>query len=575
MTDDVVQVAERLDRIEAALSALDARLGALERTTAAWVTTPAQAPPVVDAAAPPALGAGDLAPTAFESGLVLPLLGRTFIVFGGAFLLRALTDAGRLPHAAGIVLGLLYACALIGASGRAAGRGQRLSAAFHALAASTIGLPVAWEATTRFAFVTPPMAMGLVGAFVAIALAVAWVHRIQSLAGFATVGGVVTIAGLVMVVGGIAAGTLVLILMGFATLWLGYDRDWHWMRWPAAIVANLAVIEIATRAVRPGRPEAPAVAIALQLLLLGGYLAMIALRTLVKGRLVIPFEVVQTVAVLAVGLGGAVSVAQRVGTGELALGAVALALGAGCYGAAFAFVDRHQGLGENFYFYATLALVLTLTGASVVLAPHALAVALSGLAVLAAVMANRFARVALVLHCAVYVTMAAGISGLFAAAVVAFTGTPVEGWPSLASPAWIALVAAGASLAVAAPARDALLTKVPRVVVALVVVSGCGTAVVLVMAPLFAGMPAAPGPLAMLRAVVLAAAAVVLALATRHERGADLGRLLYPALVVFAVKLVAEDVRLAEAGTLVVSLGLFGIALLAAPRLARRTPAVT
>jgi hypothetical protein len=184
--------------------------------------------------------------------------------------------------------------------------------------------------------------------------------------------------------------------------------------------------------------------------------------------------VVQTVAVLAIGLGGAVSVAQRVGTGELALGAVALALGAGCYGAALAFVDRHQGLGENFYFYATLALVLTLTGASVVLSPPALVVALSGLAVLAAVLANRFARVALVLHCAVYVTMAAGISGLFAAAFVAFTGTPVDGWPSLAPPAWIALVAAGTSLAVAAPARDALLTKVPRVVVALVVVSGCG-----------------------------------------------------------------------------------------------------
>lgn len=124
------------------------------------------------------------------------------------------------------------------------------------------------------------------------------------------------------------------------------------------------------------------------------------MRTLVKGRLVIPFEMVQTVAVLAVGLGGAVNVAQAVGTGALALGAVALALGAGCYGAAFAFVDRRQGLGENFYFYATLALVLTLTGTSVVLSPGPWAVALSGLAVLAAVMANRFARVALVLHCA-------------------------------------------------------------------------------------------------------------------------------------------------------------------------------
>jgi hypothetical protein len=35
-------------------------------------------------------------------------LGRSFIILGGAFLLRALTDAGAWPPGVGVALGLLY-----------------------------------------------------------------------------------------------------------------------------------------------------------------------------------------------------------------------------------------------------------------------------------------------------------------------------------------------------------------------------------------------------------------------------------------------------------------------------------
>ena len=111
--------------------------------------------------------------------------------------------------------------------------------------------------------------------------------------------------------------------------------------------------------------------------------------------------------------------------------------------------------------------------------------------------------------------------------------------------------------------------------VALIVVAGAGGAVVLAIAPALAGSPAAPGTLAMLRTADSRRRRLVLAIATRNERAADLGRLLYPALALCAVKLVVEDFRYAEAGTLFVSLALFGIALVAAPRLARRRPVVT
>ncbi len=513
------------------------------------------------------------ASTAFETGLVLPLIGRTFIVFGGAFLLRALTDGGQLPLVAGVSLGLLYAIACVVAAGRAAASGRRLSAMFHGVAGVSIGLPVIWEASTGFKLFAPAVGVAMVAMFVGFALVVAWYRRIQSLAGTATVGGIVILCALVIATGAIAPATLALILLGFATLWLGYDCDWHWMRWPAGLMADLAVLEIATRAMRPNNPEAPGVVIALQLLLLGGYLAIIASRTLVKGRLVIPFEVIQTLGVLLVGLGGAVAVAHRVGTGEVALGIAGVALGAGSYGAAFAFVGRRQGLGENFYFYATLGLVLTLTGLAVVLPRLELVMAFSVLAVLTAWLAARFARLALVLHSAVYGTMAAGVSGLLANAAVAFVGSPASSWPLLGLPGWVALAAVGLCIAVPRPTLDGsprLVTRGPRTVLALLLVAGCGAAVMAAVAPAIAGVPPEPGVLATVRTAVLAAAAIVLAVATRHERLAELGGLLYPVLALGGLKLVMEDFRYSHAGTLFVALALFGVALVAAPRLARR-----
>ena len=509
----------------------------------------------------------------FETGLVLPLVGRTFIVFGGAFLLRALTDGGQLPLVAGVTLGLLFAIAGVLAAERAAAKGQRLSAMFHGVAGVSIGLPVIWEASTTFKLLSPAAGVATVGAFVALALVVGWYRRIQSLAGMATMGAIAILSALVIATGAIAPATLALILLGFATLWLGYDCDWHWMRWPAAMFADLAVIEIATRAVRTENPESPVVTMALQLLLLGGYLAMFATRTMVKGRLVIPFEVVQTLGVLLVGLGGAVAVAHSVGTGEVALGVAGVLLGAGGYGAAFAFVGRRQGLGENFYFYATLALVLTLTGLAVVLPRTQLVMAFAVLAVLTAWLAARFARLALVLHSAVYATMAAGVSGLMASAMVAFVGTPSSPWPLVGLSGWIALAAVGVCVSVPCPVTDGsprAVTSGPRMVLAVLLVAGCGAVIMAVVAPLVAGMPPEAGVLATLRTAVLAGAAIVLALATRSARLAEVGRLLYPVLALGGLKLVIEDFRYSHAGTLFVALALFGVALVAAPRLARR-----
>jgi len=107
-----------------------------------------------------------------------------------------------------------------------------------------------------------------------------------------------------------------------------------WLRWPSALVADLAVVGLTVRVLNAQQLERPDAVIAVQLLLLAAYLGSFASRTLVRGRAVIPFEVIQTMAVLAVGLGGAVMVAHRSGAGEFALGTASAALGLGGYAAA-------------------------------------------------------------------------------------------------------------------------------------------------------------------------------------------------------------------------------------------------
>ena len=107
-------------------------------------------------------------------------------------------------------------------------------------------------------------------------------------------------------------------------------------------------------------------------------------------------------------------------------------------------------------------------------------------------------------------------------------------------------------------------------VLAVLLVVGCGAAVMAAVAPAIVGMPPEAGVLATVRTAVLACAAILLAVATRFERLAELGRLLYPVLALGGLKLVIEDFRYSHAGTLFVALALFGIALVAAPRLARR-----
>jgi len=569
MNQELARIEERLQQLEQAVAALNRRMRALEAGVPTVTGTESANEP---GAAPPTTAPAVTSEVSDLSAL-LSLAGRTFIVFGGAFLLRALTSSGQLHRGVGIVVGLIYAVAWLAVADRAAAGGRRLSSSFHGVAAIMIGFPLLWEASTRFGFLSPPASAGALAALTGLALAVARRRRLRLLAGLAMLGGLVTTLGLVATTGQFIPFTLMLTLIGVATLWLGYDPDWYWLGWLPAFVVDGVLAGMAIAELRAESVERPGTVLATQAFFLAVYLGSVAARTLLRRRAVIPFEVVQTLAAITVGLGGAVAVAHASGSSETAIGVASAILGGGSYAAAFACSRSRRELRVNFDFYATLALVLTLIGGGVLLRGATLAVLLAGLAVLTAWLGHRLSRSALAMHSAAYGVVAAGVSGLISLVATVFMVTPAADWGILSPSAWITLTAT--ALCVAVPRADSstkpsVAAGVPRVVLALLLVLESSGALVASIAPALAGVPPNAGILATLRTAVLAAAAVLLACARRYERTAELGWLLYPVLCAGGLKLLLEDFRYSEPSMLFVALGLFGAALLAAARLVKR-----
>ncbi|HET9554410.1 MAG TPA: hypothetical protein VFP50_15715, partial [Anaeromyxobacteraceae bacterium] len=97
------------------------------------------------------------------------------------------------------------------------------------------------------------------------------------------------------------------------------------------------------------------------------------------------------------------------------------------------------------------------------------------------------------------------------------------------------------------------------------------------LVPPLAGTPGAgadAGLVAAVRTAVLAAVAIGLAALGRVRTLGEAGQLAYPALVVGGVKILLEDLHRGRPVTLFVAFGLYGLALIAVPKLrARRAQA--
>ncbi len=558
---------ERLRRLEEAVERLAARVERLERRLEAGVPEEVPRPAATEAPAQVPRRSG---PTVGE---VSTLLGRSCLILGGAFLLRALTEAGTFGPSTGMVVGLAYGFVWLVLAARAGATGRRLSAAFLGVTAEIIAFPLIWETAVRFHSLPPGAAAVVTAAVVSGALLVGGRFGLRVTAAGATLGGLATAFGLMVLTHAAAAFTAVLLLIGLETCVLAYATRWHVQRWPAALVADLAVFQLTVLAATPGGPPEPyadlrpAVAVALALALFIGYVALSAGRAAYRSRDLSWFETVQSALAFAIGLFGAVRVCRAVGGSCSWLAWLALCLAMAAYLVAFAHVDRREGRSRAFYFFLVEGLVLFVT-ATWLLAPIHLRLLLwTAAAVVAAMAAARWGRVALAGESAVLVVLVAGHGGGLAFAWAAVVGT-------VTSPPWTATFSALAPavfyllLDRFRPDRPGALARWPHALAASLGALGLLAAVVAGVAAV-TGLRS-PGAVAALATTAASAAAVGLTLAGASGRRPELGLLGSVALVGAGAKLLLVDLRVGTPATLVVSLLAFGFALLATARVRHR-----
>jgi hypothetical protein len=576
-------VTDRLEQIESQLASIASGLEQLERRVTALEGQPAPAAAARRARPGDETGLGAQAPeparfamgrASGESiGATAPLVGRTLLVLAGAFVLRALTEAGTLPPTVGVALGFAYAGAFVALADLVGGRGQRASSWFHGLSAALIGFPLLFEATTRFKLLPVPLAATLLTLFAAGELAVAVRRRMEGLCWITAFAGIGVAVGLSIATGQLLAPTLALLVLGVATLWLAYVLDWYGPRWPVALAADFMVLIVAARAVSPSAAEGPALALTAAALLVLGYLGSFAARTLVLGRSVVPFEVAQTAGALAAGLGGAAFVMARTGQGSVPFGVLIVLMGLGAYAAAFAFVDRREAGRTNFYFYTSVGLVLLLLGTERGLPEWASAATWGVLAAVAALLFRSSGRRTMAVHALLFSLAAAGGSGLVGHAERALFGSAAWAWPPLSPVGYLVLACIGLATAVTAAGgrRTRWGERLPQlaadVVLALTAAGVLAGGLAWLLGP--PGPEAGLGAIATGRTAVLAGGAVLVAWLGRREAWREAGWLAWPLLLVVGIKVLLEDLSKGRPATLILSFACYGVALIVVPRLLR------
>jgi len=557
---DVAMLVESVARLEQRLAALE---GPAEPDLIRRAQLP-QAEAPTPSKAPPALGA------AATATRILSLAGRSLLVLAGAFLLRAVTDAGTVPTSVGIGLGFAYAAVWLAATHVAARSGRPLSATFHGVCSAVIGYPLIWEATTAFKVLPPQAAVLAIAGVTGVGLAVAWGCRLRPVAWVFTVAAVGTTVALETTEPMTAVASIYLVLLGLVTFWIARSRDWFLLPWLPALVADLFVMRAVSVA---GAPVPGSVTVSVARLLVAalvvGYVGTVVAQVLVRRRPIDAFDVCQTVLSLVVGVAGGERLALGTGIGWLGAG-VALA-GAACYAAAFTVVERDCGRGRNFAYVSTLAVALVLIGSSYLGGALFVSGLWALLGLLTAFLGSRSDRMTLRVHGAVFATAAAIHGGLLAFAVDALTGPVTGAWRQPATSVHVVLAAVTASMVVVASSRRrrnlSWWFRLP--LVALVVISAAGLCAEIVR--LFASLLdiGSPAGLAMVRTGVVSVGTLLLAALATRLQIPELRWVVYPILFALGVKILLQDLPAGRPLSIAVAFVFYGAALIMSPRLLR------
>lgn len=565
--DRVAALEARVSELQETLASIMDRVQALERSPRA--AAPLRSGPRQTAATP---SRPVEEPVGESVGTWATILGRTFLILGGAYLLRALTEAGIVSQGLGPAIAFAYAHVWLVLAYRAkTAKGAILDRTAYGVAFALVAFPLVVETTTRFHLLSP--AQGAVGLAVAAATgtAVAWRRGLRALGWVVSFMALLSATAIAVNTQAWPAMMLVAVGLGVAIDFVTAERDWTPLRVSFAASVDIVVVGLFTPIVLLNHESTSLLSTIAQLSLFVGYMGLYSVRSLTSHRSLSTFERIQLTAVLFIGyIGGVLGALHAASLSRVLAGASLLAGGAAYAVAYFLFVRRAKDATEA-WFNTSYALVGVIVGSWVLI--HDPAYPWLAIAVLLTVLGMRDRYAALPVHGAVLGLFAAVASGLVTAAGYAFVADAHHVWPELTLQGWIAL-AISAFVYFAPLERDTARRqgagKAAKVLALVVLVFGLGGVVISkLLVPLVdGGTPGADEAwLAALRTGVVVVAALMLAAMSRVERFCEARLLVYPVLAAGGLKLALEDFPNGSAVTLAVACVCYGAALVVAPRL--------
>ncbi len=314
--------------------------------------------PAATAPPPPAVGV-ELPPN------MVAVLGRMLIAIAGAYVLRALTEWGVLPAAAGVAMGLIYALIWLVVAARLPGE-AKFAAALSCSTSVLIMAPLVWEAAGRLKVMSSGMSSAVLAAFALIALALGSRTSHRIIATIAGLSSIAMAAALLLARNDIVPFTAGLLLIAAAMEFAAWRDLQTGARAFAALAADASVLLFSWLMSKPGGmpetwvPVSPSAVLAAQLILALIYIATAVTQTVVRRRTLAFAEMAQTAAALLIGIGGAVWVFKDHHAITLGLGIAALAAGLTCYAVSFRLFEHDNKW--NFRAWATFGLFLVLAG---------------------------------------------------------------------------------------------------------------------------------------------------------------------------------------------------------------------
>jgi hypothetical protein len=558
--DDLLDASARLtDRLEQ----LERRVSALEYSSATAHSRPS-----------PAIAPTRVRPAAEESGIprtegVFPVVGKAMLGIAGAYLLRAVNESGALPQWVVVALALAYAGMWLLWAARVPANIPFTSTAY-AVTSALILAPMLWELTLRFKILPASATAGILSAFVAGALVLAWKRNLAPLVWVASFTAVFAALTLMIATHDLPPFIAALFIMALASEVAADRNRWARLRFLVAPAADLAVwillyIYSLPAHFRSDYPDLPnAVLLTLPAVLFLIYGASVAVRTTWLRHRITIFEIVQTVAAF---LLAAFSLFWFEPVLRAGLGIFCLLFSAACYAAAFI---RFDPLPEqrNYYVYSTWSAFLLLAGSFLCLTPLLLVLLLSAAAILATVVGVRKDRLTPEFHGLLYLAAAAFASGLLDYAASALAGT----FPN--APGWMVwLVAASVLLCYAIGGRfpgDRWNQRLLRLLSAILAASAAATLLVSALVWLVAvAMTPGVAHVAVIRTLITCALALTLAFAGSRWQRIELVWTAYGTLALVTAKLLFEDLPHGHSGSIAISFSLYAVALIIVPRIAR------